>query len=144
MAANDNDLTFMKVMFYALIVELTLVIIQFAYLVVHINFIDIEADLAFTAEYMKHAGFYIFQILGFFVFIILAFVVLKRSRIQILNKMLILFVTGGVIELLFYLLMQADYQGAFLYSILDKVVAIIFGAIIYYVVAPAKDIPKAT
>ena len=144
MANKENNLTYKKVVLYALIVELILIIVQFAYLGIYVNFINTEAAFVFDTEYMQNFGFFIFQILGFFMYIVLAFVVLKRSRTQILNKMLILFITGGVIELLFYLLMQADYQGAFLFSILDKVVAISFGAIIYYVVAPAKEIPKAS
>ncbi|WP_262896722.1 hypothetical protein [Fulvivirga marina] len=38
---------------------------------------------------------------------------------------------GGIVELSFYLLIPAEYEAAYLFSILDKLMAAVFAAVIY-------------
>ena len=52
------------------------------------------------------------------------------------KKVLILIGSGILLELSFYLIMQASFEGAFLYSILDKVVAAAFALILYNYTTP--------
>ena len=133
MEKNKTDLSYKQVVFYALLAEMVLIVFQFLYLKIYINYINPGADFAFTEEYMKGAGFYIFLIVGFFVITMLSFLIFRKSQKQLLDKALIIFITGAFVELLFYNVIPANYEGVFLYSILDKFIAVFFGAIVYYV-----------
>lgn len=122
-----TTLSAQRVISYALAVEIGLAILQFVYLKVF------RPELSFTDSYMQGAGFFIFQILGFFIFILLAQYVFKNSGDYIFLNALLLFFAGALVEIVFYVSVQASYQGAFLYSVLDKVVSIAFGLIISFV-----------
>jgi|GEM_PF-2776388 len=142
MENNTTDLTYKQVITYALLTEMILIAFQFAYLKIYVSSINIGVDFAFSTDYMKGAGFYIFQIVGFFAVVVLSFFVFKKSQNQLFNKGMVLFITGGAVELLFYILIHAPYEGAFLFSILDKFIAIAFGAITYYSVSTPSEKPK--
>ena len=137
-------MTYKRVIMYALLAELGLILIQFGYLEVYANFMNPSADLAFDTDYMKHVGFYIFQVIGFFIVTAVAFLVLKKSQKSVVNKLLTLFIIGGTAELLFYLLIEASFEIGFLFSILDKFIAIASGVIIYYVISPGKRTTEIT
>ena len=122
-----RTLTTQKVILYALSLEVLLIVIQAASV-----WIKYGTNPRFTDLFMQGTGFYIFQILGFFIFILLAQFVFKNSTESTLKNALLLFFTGAVVEVGFYLFIQADYQGAFLYSIMDRIVAISFGIIIAF------------
>lgn len=126
-----QELTYKRAIILGIITELFLVLIQFIYLKISAAN-NPEAPATFTSEYMMTRGFYVFQIIGFFVYIISVYLINMKYQVKALNFLLAYVVTGGIMELLFYLVIQADYQGAFLYSILDKFVAAVFGAILYY------------
>ena len=125
-----TSLTAQKVVAYALGVEIGLSILQFVYLKVF------HHEVSFSDSYMQGAGFFIFQILGFFIFILLAQYVFKNSGDYIFRNALLMFFAGALVEILFYVSVQATYQGAFLYSVLDKAVSIAFGIIISFVSKP--------
>jgi hypothetical protein len=95
------------------------------------------ANLSFDVSYMEHVGFFIFQIVGFFVFIIIALYIFRRSLEDKYKKVLIFLIAGGIIELAFFLIVT-EFEPAFLYSILDKVVAIAFAGIMYWASHPKK------
>lgn len=132
-----NNMSYGKVAFYAILLELILVILQAGYIQIH-NWTSTTNKLSFTTDYMMHTGFYVFLILGFFTFTVLTYIVLRNSEHNLFNKILVLFIAGGIVELGFYLFIQAEYQGAFLYSILDKTIAAGLGYIIY-LIAGTKD-----
>ena len=119
-----------KVIGYALLIEVGLILIQYLYMRVF----HPEIDWIATDAFMQNAGFYIFQIVGFFIFILLARFIFQNSGDKILRNAVLLFLSGVVVEVGFYLAVQAQYQGAFLYSVMDKIVAIAFGLIIVLVV----------
>jgi len=127
-----TTLTAQRVIAYALLVEVGLLIIQYLYMIVF----HPEVNWIATDAYMQNAGFFIFQIIGFFVFILLARYIFLNSGENVFRNAVLLFLTGTVVEVGFYLFAQATYQGAFLYSVMDKIVAIAFALIIVFVTNP--------
>jgi len=93
---------------------------------------SLETPAVFNADYMMTRGFYIFQIIGFFAYAVMVYMLINRYRISSLKVIWVFLVAGAIMELSFYLIIQADYQGAFLFSILDKSVAATFGGIVYF------------
>jgi len=126
-----QEFTWKKAIVYGVFTELFLIALQFVYLRVYAA-MNPETTVAFTADYMMSRGFYIFQIIGFFVYAVTVYMLNSRYRIPSLSVILVYLITGGIMELSFYLMVQGEYQGAFVYSILDKAVAAVFGAIVYY------------
>lgn len=126
-----QDFTWKRAIAYGIATELFLIALQFVYLRVYAA-MNPETAMAFNADYMMTSGFYIFQIIGFFVYAVTVYLLNARYRIPSLKVILVYLITGGIMELSFYLIIQAEYQGAFLYSILDKFVAAVFGAIVYF------------
>lgn len=89
-------------------------------------------NLAFDTDFMRYRGFYVFQIIGFFVYSFTVYMIINRYHIRLLNYILASLIAGGIMELSFYPMIQADYEGAFVYSILDKFIAAVFGAVLYF------------
>jgi hypothetical protein len=114
-----------------IIVELMLVLIQFVYLKFYTG-AHTDADFAFTSEYMNTGGFYIFQIFGFFLYSIIIFYIIRNFQIKNIVGILVFLGTGGIIEVLFYVFSRADYQIAYFFSVLDKFIAALIGAILYF------------
>lgn len=127
---KNNGLNYGQVAIIAVAAELVLIVIQFAYLKIDAA-ANSDADAAFSSEYMKTRGFYIFQVIGFFIYTALSYLAVRNITSKLINKLLVLVLTGGVAELSFYLIISAGYEGAFLYSILDKSIAAVFGLILY-------------
>ncbi len=128
---SKSDLSYKQAILFGLATELTLIAIQFIYMKIYVSN-NPGTDFAFTNDYMKFRGFYIFQIIGFFVYTFTVYLLFSKFQIATLTKILTYILTGAVIELSFYLFMQTGYEGAFLYSILDKFVAAVFGSILFY------------
>jgi len=127
---TKNGLTYIQVAVIALVTELTLIAIQLVYLKIYTK-ANPGAEVDFSSDYMKTRGFYIFQIIGFFLYTFVVYITVGKIASKIFNKLLVLIITGAIVELSFYIIMKADYEGAFLYSILDKVIAASFGLILY-------------
>jgi hypothetical protein len=128
---TKSEFTYTRAIAYGLLIELSLVLIQFIYLKYY-DKNNPEAGFVFTSDYMINRGFYIFQIIGFFVYTTIVFVVIRTIKVNTFNKILTLIVSGAVIELTFYAIVPADYQFAFFFSVLDKFIAGVFGAIVYF------------
>ena len=129
--------TIPQVILIALAVELALIVLQVGYLLIYSTMAG--AEFSFTAAYMTNTGFYIFQILGFFVLVIITVMILHRSSGHMFRNMLLLFAVGAIIEVFFYIVLSATYEGAFLYSVMDKIIAIAFGFIILRVRGTDED-----
>lgn len=138
---KKNGLTYVQIISIALLAELTLMVLQLIYFKIYAGD-NAGSGWNFTSDYMKTRGFYIFQIIGFFLYTFVSYVAAGRMHEKIIKKAIVLLVTGGIIELSFYLVMQADYEGAFLFSILDKVIAVTFGLILYNYTAKKVNQPE--
>ena len=125
-----NGLSYGQIALIGLGTELTLILVQLIYFSLYAR-ANLNGVMEITSDYMKSRGFYIFQITGFFLFTAVVYVILGKITDKIINKVLLLIVVGGITELTFYLVMRASYEGAFLFSILDKVIAVFFGLIVY-------------
>jgi hypothetical protein len=128
---NRDDLSYQQMFLWGLLTELMVVAIQFLYISIYESNNPAAAS-GFTTDYMKTRGFVIFQVLGFFIYTTAVFILLKKLKGNYLRKILTFLVAGALVELTFYLVVQAHYEGAFLYSILDKFVGAALGAIFYY------------
>lgn len=128
---TKSDLSYKQAILLGVATELTLVAIQFVYMKIFVSN-NPGTDFVFTNDYMKSRGFYIFQVVGFFVYTATVYLLFNKFQITSITKILAYILTGAVIELSFYLFMQTGYEGAFLYSILDKFIAAVFGSILYY------------
>ncbi|MEQ9412790.1 MAG: hypothetical protein RIF39_03115 [Cyclobacteriaceae bacterium] len=129
--STGTNFTYGRAMVYGVLTELLLVLAQFVILkdYTHAN---PDSDFAFSSAYMMSTGFYVFQVVGFFNYFTVVFTLMRKIKEKPLYKILALILAGAVVELTFYALAQADYQIAYFYSVLDKLVAGAFGTIVYY------------
>src|SRR5690606_22864754 len=128
---TNSDFTYTRAITYGVLTELLLVLTQFIYLKYYTNN-NPEAGFVFSSDYMISQGFYVFQIIGFFVYTVVVFILIRKIKVNTFNKILVLIVAGAVIELTFYAIVPADYELAFFFSVLDKFIAGVFGAIVYF------------
>jgi len=128
---TNNDLGYKQMFLYGLFTEVMVIAIQFIYLSIYENN-NPEAASGFTTDYIKTRGFVIFQVLGFFIYATAVFMLLNKMQGNYLRKILIFLIACALVELTFYLLIKANFEGAFLYSILDKFVGAALAAIFYH------------
>lgn len=112
-----------RIIMIAIIIEAVLILLQF----ISIGF---GSSGKIDTTYIQSRGFFIFQILGFFAYAITAFYLSHKHASGIPKLLLILVITGAVIELGFYIISQAQYQGVYLYSITDKIIGAVTGWIV--------------
>lgn len=124
-----SGLTYTQIALIAVFTELILIAIQFIYFKIFAS-INPEIEMGFTTDYMKYRGFYIFQIIGFFIYTFLVYRIVEKHNDKIFNRILTLIIAGGIVETSFYVLISGAYEGAFVYSILDKIIAAAFGVIL--------------
>jgi hypothetical protein len=128
---TKRELTYKRAILYGLFTEFLLVLIQVIYLTAYTS-LNPDKEMAFNSEYIRYRGFYIFQIIGFFLYTAIVFILIRKFQVKSIQKIFALILAGGVVELSFYMAVQADYEGVYFYSILDKFIAAAFGAIVYY------------
>ena len=122
-----NNLTYVQVVLLGLLSEAVLMAIQFIYLYASS---DPDGSVEFTSDYMRSTGFYIFQVIGLFFYSVVIYFVVRGTATKIFSKVGTLLIAGAIYELAFYLVIVADYEGAFFYSILDKIIASAFAMIL--------------
>lgn len=139
---KTKELSYNEVVEIGLVLGVTMVLLQFVYLMVYVQ-TNPGTELMFTSAYMKSTGFFVFQILGYFVYATVIYIAIRKVRSRMVKKVLILIGSGVLLELSFYLIMQASFEGAFLYSILDKLVAAAFALILYSYTTPEVEMPES-
>jgi hypothetical protein len=138
---KTTDLSFRKIALIAVATELVLITIQLINLGLYVrNHPGTKAE--FSTEYIMNSGFFIYQVLGFFLYVTLVYVLAGRITSRLIQKLIVFVLAGGAAELLFYLTIQADYQGAFLYSIFDKLIATAFGLIVFNYTTNQRKSPE--
>jgi hypothetical protein len=125
----------------AILIEAVLIILQFITLRM-----STEAGEAFVfdSEYIQSRGFFIFQIIGFFAYAIAAYYLCSKHAGNIFKILFTLVIVGGIIEIGFYIISQAQYQGVYLYSVTDKLIGAVMGWIVckYTTRSQSLDIPQ--
>ncbi|MEJ2005637.1 MAG: hypothetical protein P8X57_11880 [Cyclobacteriaceae bacterium] len=111
----------------AVLIEAVLILLQFIVLRMST---ESGQTPAFDSDYIQSRGFFIFQIIGFFAYAIAAFYLCRRHAGNVFQKLLILVIAGGIIEVGFYIISQAHYEGAYLYSVTDKLIGSVIGWIV--------------
>lgn len=127
---TNKEFTIKMAIVTGLITELILFLIQFGYLKFYAAKSDV--DFAFTSEYMSTSGFFIFLIIGFFLYSTVIFYIIKKFHSAYYGRIFILLIAGGAVELLFYILIKADFEFAYVFSVLDKFIAGVFALIFYF------------
>lgn len=122
-----REFGYSQIIMMGFLTELVLILLQFIY----VRLIMHAEVAAFTTEYMKSTGFYVFQVIGFFLYLGAISLLLRKVHVNKFYKVLLFLIAGGVIELAFYLLIPANYEAAYLYSIFDKFIAAAFATFIY-------------
>jgi hypothetical protein len=130
MRKTETAFTIKHAIAAGLLMELILFLIQFAYLRFYATKSDV--DFAFTSEYMSTNGFYIFLIIGFLLYSSVVFYIIKKFHSVNFGKILILLIAGGIVEIFFYIFIQADFEFAYVFSVLDKFIAGVFAMILYF------------
>lgn len=123
-----REISYKQIILLGIVTELMLIFVQFGYLKFNSA---AGTSIIFSTEYMQNTGFYIFQIIGFFVYALLVYMLLNKFHISSFYKILFFIIAGGIIELSFYLFIPAEYESAYLFSILDKFIAAVFAAVVY-------------
>lgn len=135
---TNKNFTYGHAIGYGIALELFLVIIQYLLLAVFQRNHP-GTDFSFNTGYMMSRGFYIFLVPGFIVCATVVYLLLQKYVMSSFSYLFILLLTSAVIEVAFYLSISADYQGAFLFSILDKVIGAGLGVIGYFAVGKPKE-----
>lgn len=112
-----------RIILIAIIIESVLILLQFLS-------IGFGTSGKIDTAYIQSRGFFIFQILGFFAYAITAFYLCRKHTPEIVKMLVILVITGAVIELGFYIISAAQYRGVYLYSITDKLIGAVTGWIV--------------
>jgi hypothetical protein len=126
-----KEFTYSIAIAYGVVTELFLIVAQYVFLAINSS-MNPEISMAFTTEYMMTRGFFVFQILGIIVYAVIVYQIVRKYTITSLAFMLVFLVAGALVELTFYVSIQATFQGAFFYSMLDKTIGAVLGAIVYY------------
>jgi hypothetical protein len=118
---------------YGIALELFLIAIQYVLLAIyHRN--NPGTPFSFNTDYMMARGFYIFLVPGFIIAATLVFFLMQRYVFTSFVYLFVFLLTAAVIEVGFYLTIVADYQGAFAFSMLDKIIGTGLGVIGYYAI----------
>jgi hypothetical protein len=81
---------------------------------------------------MSSSGFYIFLITGFLLYSAVIFYIIKKFHSIYHDRIFILLIAGGIVEIFFYILIKADFEFAYVFSVLDKFIAGVFALIFYF------------
>lgn len=127
---TTREITYGQVIWTALLVELTLAAAQFLYLTFYSRS-NPTAEIILPSEYLKTGGFYIFQVVGMAIYILVVYIFARSGTSKLINKVLILVVMGGAIELSAYIMMESLYAGLIVLSFLDKLLAASIGLWLY-------------
>jgi len=125
-----NEISYRKVILYGLVIELVLIFMQLIYMTMHKSN-DPQPDFMITSGYLQSNAFYAFQIFGFIVYLVTAYLLCKKIFDKLFTKVLIFVLTGSIIELAFYLIIQSDYSIVLFYSFLNNFFAAALGGIFY-------------
>jgi len=128
---TKKDFTYGRAIVYGVAAELLLVVVQYILLAIY-HSKNPESTFSFNTEYMMSRGFYIFLIPGFIVYATMVYLIMRNYTIASVGYLFALLLAAAAVEVTFYLSIAASYQGAFLYSILDKVIGSALGAIGYF------------
>ncbi len=131
---TKKDFTYAHAIGYGVATELVLVIAQYLLLTIY-HSINPTSAFSFSTDYMMSTGFYIFLIPGFILYATVVFLMFSKFNITSPAYLFAFILTAAVIEVTFYLTIAASYQGAFVYSILDKVIGTALGVIGYFAMA---------
>lgn len=139
---TPKGLSFGKIVLAALLAEVLLIGVQIVALQVYLTNVD-GTSFRFDDTYMQSTGFYVFMVAGFYVYAVMAYNILPRVKEHIVQKLMLFVVVGGSVEVAFYLLVQASYQGVFVYSILEKVIATASALILFNIATNHVRHPNA-
>lgn len=133
-----KEFTYSTAIMFGVITELILVLAQFLFLAFN-RIMSENMSLSFSTDYMMTRGFYVFQVLGIIAYAMFVFYFLRNYTLQTLGLLLVYVVAGAAIEISFYLTISANYQGAFVYSILDKALGVALGVIGYFAMSSPEE-----
>ncbi len=136
---NKKELTYGRAVFLGIATESVLIAVQYILLGFYKSG-NPAAPLSFSTEYMMSRGFYFFLIPGFILFATVVFFIMRKYVISSVAYLFLFILAAATIEVGFYLSIAASYQGAFVYSILDKVVGAGLGAIGYLSVGTPEKV----
>lgn len=128
---TKKELTYGRAILFGLITEVALIAIQYVLLVIY-HSKNPGTEFSFTSEYMMSRGFYVFLIPGFILYATVVFLLMRNYTIGSVAFLFVFLLAAAAVEVAFYLSIAATYQGAFVYSILEKAVGAALGAIGYF------------
>jgi len=135
---TKKELTYGRAILFGIGTELILIAVQYVLLAIY-HSKNPQLAFSFSSEYMMTRGFYIFLIPGFIMYAMVIYLMLQKYAIASVAYVFVLLLVAAVIEVIFYLSIAATYQGAFVFSILDKVVGAALGAIGYFAVGRTEE-----
>lgn len=135
---TKKNFTYGHAIGYGIATELVLVMVQYLLLTIYQGKNPTSA-FSFSTEYMMSTGFYIFLIPGFILYATVVFLIMSKFTMASPVYLLVFLLTAAAIEVGFYLSIPANYQGAFVYSILDKVIGSALGVIGYYTMSRPEE-----
>ncbi len=136
---TKKEFTYGRAIMFGVASELVLVVIQYILLAIY-HSKNPESSFSFSTDYMMSRGFYFFLIPGFIMYATMVFMIMRNYTIASAAYLLAFLLAAAAVEVIFYLTISANYQGAFLYSVLDKVIGAALGIIGYYSVGRTEEV----
>ena len=118
--------SYQRLILYGIVTELLLIALQFVYIRIYSG----PNNFVFNDNYMRYEGFYIFQLIGFFLYVTATYWLSNRIHKDLFIHIAVFVIAGCLLEFAFYFIIQAKWQGVFLYSVLSKLIAGVFGIVI--------------
>lgn len=120
-----------QTLIFALIPESILIIGQLLFVAMY-NLAN-PVNIALDDSFMVSTGFYIFQIGGFFLSFIFFYMLIVRDKGQHPQVAILFLFISVAIELSFYVLTPASFRFVYVFSFLDKIMAILLAMFTYLV-----------
>lgn len=92
-----------------------------------------------SPSFMHETGFLILLTFGFFSFLAISFWIAKKSKHKTFLNGILLAVTGIIFELLFYWIIQVDFQVIYVFSFLGKLVGVMIAGVTPITLKGTKD-----
>ena len=86
-------------------------------------------DGELSNSFMQETGFIILLTVSFFSFLAISFWIAKRNKHKTFLNGVLLVITGIVFELIFYWIIQVDFQVLFIFSFLGKFVGVMIAGV---------------
>lgn len=120
-----------KIIVFALVAEGIPIIAQLGFIAIH-NLVA-QIPLALDDAFMTSRGFFVFQIAGFYLSFLFFYILIVKDRGRHPYGAVWFFLISIAIEFGFYVIAPVSFRFIYIYSFLDKFIAILMASLTYLI-----------